>query len=426
MGRSVKDARLQDRAARLRLAMSADIYWRSIAEGCHLGYYKGSRGGKWVARFRAPGAGKGYVKARIGEADDVRDADGSGVLDWRQAQEKARAWFDERSRRDVVPRGPFTVGDALDEYLEHFPGKAKQSAKYRIDALIRPKLGDIEVVDLDRAQIRAWHRDRAAAPLRRRTRLAAVEQNHHAFDADDPEAVRKRRATANRDLTVLKAALNRAADDRDYLPVDAWRSVKPFADVEVARRRYLDDAEVRRLVNAVAADFRPLVQASVLTGGRYGELSKARVRDYDRKSHTLLLAETKNATPRRVYLDAEGASLLDTQTAGKMANDLIFARTDGKAWSASQQARPIEEACVAGKVDRCTFHDLRRTFGARLARKGVPMAVIAEAMGHKDERITRKHYAHLAPSYVSETVRAAVAGMGIVEAPKVVPLSILK
>ena len=60
------------------------------------------------------------------------------------------------------------------------------------------------------------------------------------------------------------------------------------------------------------------------------------------------------------------------------------------------------------------FHDLRHTYGARVELDGVPMAVIAKALGHADERITQKHYAHLAPSYVSDTVRKHAAGMGIV------------
>jgi hypothetical protein len=51
------------------------------------------------------------------------------------------------------------------------------------------------------------------------------------------------------------------------------------------------------------------------------------------------------------------------------------------------------------------------------------MAVIAEALGHADERITRKHYAHLSPSYVADTVRAGVMGMGIVSDDNVVVLS---
>jgi prephenate dehydratase len=43
------------------------------------------------------------------------------------------------------------------------------------------------------------------------------------------------------------------------------------------------------------------------------------------------------------------------------------------------------------------------------------MAVIAEALGHADERITRRHYAHLAPSYVATTIRAGAAGLKIVD-----------
>ena len=46
---------------------------------------------------------------------------------------------------------------------------------------------------------------------------------------------------------------------------------------------------------------------------------------------------------------------------------------------------------------------------------GVPVAVIAEALGHADERITRKHYAHLAPSYVRDAVRNGLGDLGIVQ-----------
>lgn len=123
MGRTVKDVRLQDRASRSRLPVSADIYWRAINEGCHIGYYRGERGGKWVVRYRQPGGGKGYTKIRIGEADDVRDADGETVLDWKQAQAKAHAWFEEQALGGAKPAGPFTVADALDEYEKAFKAR---------------------------------------------------------------------------------------------------------------------------------------------------------------------------------------------------------------------------------------------------------------------------------------------------------------
>jgi integrase len=46
--------------------------------------------------------------------------------------------------------------------------------------------------------------------------------------------------------------------------------------------------------------------------------------------------------------------------------------------------------------------------------KGVPMAVIAKQLGHADTRMTERHYAHLSPSYVAETIRANFPTLGIV------------
>jgi hypothetical protein len=41
------------------------------------------------------------------------------------------------------------------------------------------------------------------------------------------------------------------------------------------------------------------------------------------------------------------------------------------------------------------------------------MGVIAVQLGHAGTRITEKHYAHLAPSYVADTVRAALPSPGL-------------
>src|SRR4051812_30899406 len=123
MGRAIRDARLDKREARLKLALRKEPYWRLVSEGAHLGYYRGGRVGKWVARYRRPGSAGGYLKKTLAEADDIRDADGVTILDFRQADDAARAWFEERARGGAKA-GPFTVGDALDEYLKAFRGKA--------------------------------------------------------------------------------------------------------------------------------------------------------------------------------------------------------------------------------------------------------------------------------------------------------------
>jgi integrase len=390
-----------------------------IHEGAHLGYYRGLRGGKWVARFRNSGSrSKGYMKQTLGEADDIADADGERFLDFRQAQDAAREWFDGIAA-GKSNRGSFTVSDALDEYMTNFRGKSVRATRSRVDAVIKPELGSIEVGELTAKTISDWHNKRAASPARLRTGKRATEINLRPTVGED--AIRRRRSTANRDLTVLKAALNRAADHRPGLPVEAWRAVRPFPKVDRAKLRYLSDDEARRIVSATNEAFRPMVQAALLTGARYGELRAAQVKDFDYQAMVLCLNETKSGSPRVVYLEEEGGTLFQRAAAGKSPERLLFERPEGGKWGASHQARPLADACKTAKLEPTTFHDLRRTYGARLALKGVPMAVIAEALGHADERITRRHYAHLSPSYVADTVRRTAAGLGIVAPENVVP-----
>jgi len=69
-----------------------------------------------------------------------------------------------------------------------------------------------------------------------------------------------------------------------------------------------------------------------------------------------------------------------------------------------------------------SFHVLRHTYGSTLAMKGVPMGVIAEQLGHADTRMTEKHYAHLAPSYVADTIRAHFPTLGITGESNVAPI----
>jgi integrase len=55
--------------------------------------------------------------------------------------------------------------------------------------------------------------------------------------------------------------------------------------------------------------------------------------------------------------------------------------------------------------------------------RGVPLAVIAEQLGHADTRITQRHYAHLSPSYVADTIRAKMPTLGIVDKGNVVSIA---
>jgi integrase len=111
--------------------------------------------------------------------------------------------------------------------------------------------------------------------------------------------------------------LNHAHHERKIASKDAWASVKPFREVDAARTRYLSDAEAKRLVNACTAELKPLVQAALLTGCRYGELIALTVADYRTDAGTLHIRVSKSGKPRHVVLTDEGRMFFDTMTAGK-------------------------------------------------------------------------------------------------------------
>jgi integrase len=178
--------------------------------------------------------------------------------------------------------------------------------------------------------------------------------------------------------------------------------------------RYLSEAECVQLVNACEPAFRNLVRGALLTGCRYSELATMHVADFNADAGVVTVRESKAGKPRHVVLTNEGQRLFATLTAGKLGTDPVFARADGGTWGKSHQLRPALDACQRAKIKPAvSFHVLRHTHGSTLAMRGVPMGVIAEQLGHAGTRMTEKHYAHLAPSYVADTIRAHFPTLGI-------------
>jgi integrase len=425
MSRTVRDANLETRTARHRLPIRSEPYWRGLEKGFALGYRRRARGGTWLARRRDEAGG--YAEHRLGTTDDLQDADGIAILDYGQAQRAARQWWKAETRREEgheTREGPFSVKDAIDDYLKAYErrgGKGVYDTRRTAEAHILPLLGSLAVAKLTARKITDWHHGLSEKRARARTKQGRKQNYRKAEIGSD--AIRKRRATANRILTVLKAALNHAWKAGHAASDDAWRRVKPFKGVETARVRYLSEAEWVRLVNACEPAYRNLVRGALLTGCRYSELATMQVADFNADAGVVTVRESKSGTSRHVVLTEEGQHLFASLTAGKLGSDPIFIRHDGGVWGKSHQLRPMLLACQRAKVKPAiSFHVLRHTHGSTLAMRGVPMGVIAEQLGHADTRMTEKHYAHLAPSYVADTIRAHFPILGIAGDEAVVPL----
>jgi integrase len=418
MARTVRDAKLETRTARAALKPSGKPYFRAIDEGLHLGYRKGQTAGKWVMRrYLDKGA---YVVEPIGAADDTIDPDGSAVLSFAQAQAIARQRFVERKRvaagQPAIGR-PYAVADAISDYLTWMEQnrKSARDTRWRADALILPELGGAACSKLTTKMLREWHKALTKVSPRVRT-PKGKPQRFSEVEADDPEeAARRRRSTANRTLTILKAALNHAWREQKITSDAAWRPVTAFKEADAARVRYLTVAEAQRLMNAADEDFRKLARAALLTGGRFGELAVVTAGDFNPDGGgTLHIRTSKSGKGRHIVLTEEGVTFFARLAVGRSPRDRLLPKADGSRWLKSHQTRPMKEACKNANIDpSASFHVLRHTYASLTIMGGAPLLVVAQNLGHADTRMVEKHYGHLAASYVADAIRAAAPRFGI-------------
>jgi integrase len=300
--------------------------------------------------------------------------------------------------------------DAYFVRLELEGSKSLTAARGTARRHILPKLGAAVVGDLTRDTLAKWLTGMAAK----------------ATDGDPgQDATRARKATANRILTILRAALNQAFREGKVASDVPWRTVKPFGEVNAPRLRYFTRDEVRRLINAAQGDFRDLVKAALFTGCRYGELTRLRAGDFNPDSGTVFVGQSKSGKARHVVLTDEGRRFFETLAAARVGDALMLthSETDGSEWRASNQIRPMVEACKAASIAGGRFHILRHTAASHMVMAGVPLNVVAANLGHADTRMTERHYAHLAPSYAAETIRKFTPTFGTPDDSNVVPMA---
>lgn len=441
MARQIRDAKLDTRTARLKLAHRVNPHWTTLGPGQSLGYYRpqGKGSGTWIARYLDPETRK-QARNRLGTADDYQDADGTLVLSFEQASAKAKDWFDyarESCTGERVHRGVFTVSDALDAYLDHLDQDGRPSAKdarKRAELHIRPTLGSLDVTKLTRLRLGKWLTELASSPkLKKSSKRPAPKRPRKPVEKKPlPQAPktsdekRARKASANRVLSTLKAALNFAKAKKSVMcPSDEWRYVKPFRDVDEARQLYLTPEEQTRLLNAMKEkDFKRLVIGALLTGCRYGELTRMRVGDVDLAGGTILIRESKAGKSRRAHLTLEGRAFFESITAGRKASETLFQRDeatrtvrpkdqDPLAWGQSEQTRRMRDACEAAGLPLMGFHQLRHSYASALVAAGMPLAYVAQLTGHADTRMLEKYYAHLAPSDLTRSLEALAPKLGV-------------
>jgi integrase len=367
-----------------------------------------------MARYKIEGFRK---EEKLALADDILDAEGARVLDFPQAQERARTWFliatTLATGEHVSGRGGYTVNQCCKDYLDHLERRGApdhRKTKYDLDAYVIPELGSLQVTKLTRPKLEQWRADIAASP--KRTSRKREQEDEPRVQTD--EDLRKRRATANRIMRRLRAALNLALEEgRVHANPMAWK-ISPFENVEVARALFLSEKEQRSFVKACTKenDFQRLVRAGLYTGARYGELGRLCVREFNASAGTLFIVKSKGGQQRYVHLEPEAVRFFRKVCTNRELSETMFLREGGKPWLKDSQKKPMRRACTLAQTKRFGFHQLRHSAASRWITLGVSLKVVAEQLGHVDTKMVERYYGHLASGHIAQTFNA-LPGVGL-------------
>jgi len=356
---------------------------RSYGSGS-LFVYRGSWYGKWRI-------GPRQVKRKVGSKRKPGTRDG---LTKAQAEEELR-----RLMREVMPtpQERLTLEEVGDAYIAHL-----RDVLERKPATIQDYESILRV---------------AARLLPKRTVERFVSADVTAYIGAMKKAGRAPK-TINNHLIFLHGlfafAVKRGWASRNVV-AETDRPRSQGADPDI---RHIDQAELEALIAAVPDDTLGKIEPALyltaaMCGLRQGELVALRWQDVD--WNAMLIRVRRNFTrgrfgtpksrrsSRAVPMPARVAAALRRlfkESNFTADSDLVFCHPEtGAPYDASRLRKRFKDAVKAAGIRAIRFHDLRHTFGTRMAAAGAPLRNIQEWMGHRDYKTT-SIYADYAPDPV--------------------------
>lgn len=345
-----------------------------------------------------------------------------GVKTFKQYATEAKrilAQAADKGRPDKVAQ--LAHGTSLEEFIDqHYApwAQAQQRTGFANVKNLKVQFGHLYPLRLD--ELTAWHVDR----------YRVDRKNQGIQDA-----------TVNRDVTRLKAVLNKAVE-WGALPANPLASVKPIKVDKTGVVRWLStDEEARLRLALVERDARiraerasgnrwrqarskplypailehqygdhltPMVLVSMNTGLRLGELTGLLWSDINLEQRvlTVRVPNAKGKKARHVPLNREAVQVLTTWLEQR-TGEAVFPNMRGQNMGHPKNAW-LALLAAAG-IEKFRWHDLRHHFASRLVMAGVDLNTVRDLLGHGDIKMTLR-YAHLAPEHKAAAVERLMGG----------------
>jgi integrase len=361
MARRIRAANLETRSARLRLPVSKKPVWITIGHGLGIGYRRNQGPGTWSGR-QADGKG-GYQTFAVATADDYDTANGAGIMDFWQAQDRVRS-TGLGAREAADGSKLVTVREAVDAYqheLERRGGDLANAARLR--AHLPDTLAGKTVAMLVARDFKPWRDALTRAQL-------------------SP-------ASINRINTCLKAALNlAAAHDERLTNRRAWQTgLGSIPDAAESRNVILSDQARHAVVASaykVSSEFGLLTEVAASTGARVSQLARLEVRDLQADLARLMMPSSRKGRGRKridrypVPIPAALAARLADIAQERPDDSALLVKPSGEPWRKSDHLRLFSRAAEDAGLDAdATLYSLRHTNIARALLAAVPIRVVA-------------------------------------------------
>ena len=380
-------------SARDKLRVRREPYWYRIAKGAYLGYRKmtDGPGGTWTTRMLDASTG-GQKYHSLGDFSELADNKRFDA-----AQKAARDWFEhlDKGGSKVV----LTVGQACDRYVAKARAEGREASAVDLEGRFRrwiesdPKLNGTPIMKLTPGMLNDWRNKLVETP---------------AMLQDKSKKATKPRAASsiNREMAVLKAALNLALEDGHATSDTAWKTkLKPIKAADRRRDCYLDSDQRRALIAKAPPDLAALLTALSLVPLRPGAVASLTVGSFDERLGVLKIGKDKAGQDRKIGLPKMTAAFFAEQAKGKLPTAPLVARADGQFWNKDSWKYPFKDAVMAAKLPvSATAYALRHSAITDLiALHHLDTMTVAQLSGTSVMMID-KHYGHLLRDHAAKAL----------------------
>ncbi|MCA9092308.1 MAG: tyrosine-type recombinase/integrase [Planctomycetaceae bacterium] len=197
-------------------------------------------------------------------------------------------------------------------------------------------------------------------------------------------------------ITTVKRAMNWAVEE-GYIGGNPFRFVKR---PPMPRRTQTITPEIhQRLIEATDTEFALFLTALKETGARPGEVMSVTAADVDPSGQLWILKVHKTAKvtqrPRLIYLTPTMVEIT-RKLIKKHPEGQLFRSDDGKPWNNNsvrlRMSRLRKRLNLPAGIVAYAY---RHSFATNGLVNGVPIATMAELLGHTDTKMISAHYAHL-------------------------------